>query len=286
MKNSDFTKIKDNNPYKEKCEAAEESLNTGHELESIMIMGITLEKLTKELISYSNIYMDPTSNQNDRIKLLLHTDRIPYNLSQKFHKAKNIRNDVSHGHKEDYSTYAPLMRSYFLEIMTWYDKNYVTDKINPKIKLKQYLNKVCDDSTITKIIEQDIDDGKITQNYQIIKRIKEELINYINNSDIDSEIKKEIKKEIYSGIIKNIPQIEEKINEITPIEIGVANIINTKNQMKYTIQSTDIRKEIKENMENLEYNKHQNKQLQKDYNEYGLCIFTIDMVAICKNVIQ
>ncbi len=283
MKNTDFPKLKDNNPFKEKCEAAEESLNTGHELESIMIMGITLEKLTTELIRYSNIYMDSYSSQHDKIKQLRYTNRISYNLSQKFHKAKNIRNDISHGNKEDYSTYAPLMRSYFLEIMAWYDKNYITETINPKIKLKQYLNKVCNDSTITKIIEQEIDDEKITQNYQIIKRIKEKLINYVNNSDIDSEIKKEVKKEIYSGIIKNIPQIEEKINEITPIEIGVANIINTKNQMKYTIQSIDIHKEIKENMKNLEYNQHQNKQLQKDFNDYGLCIFTTDIVAICQN---
>ena len=286
MTNSDFSKLKDNNPYKEKCETVEESLNTGHELESIMIMGITLEKLTKELIRYSNIYMDPKSSQNDRIKQLWHTNRIPQNLSQKFHKAKNIRNDISHGNEEDYSAYAPLMKSYFLEIMMWYDKHYVTNTINPKIKLKQYLNEFCDDATITKIIEQDINDEKITKNFQIIKRIKEELINYVNNSDISAGIKKEVKKEIYSGIIKNIPQIEEKINEITPIEIGVANIINTKNQMKYTIQSIDIHKEIKENMKNLEYNQHQNKQLQKDFNDYGLCIFTTDIVAICQNEAQ
>ena len=60
----------------------EESLNTGHELESIMIMGITLEKLTTELIRYSNIYMDSYSSQHDKIKQLRYTNRISYNLSQ------------------------------------------------------------------------------------------------------------------------------------------------------------------------------------------------------------
>ena len=71
--------------------------------------------------------------------------------------------------------------------------------------------------------------------------------------------------------------------ETAPKKIGVANIINTENMMKYTVQSTDIDKEIKENIENLENNNHNNKQLQEDFNKYGPSSFKTEIVTICQN---
>ena len=289
MTELDLSMIKDNNPYKVKCEAVEENLNTEHFLESTVTMAITLEKLTKYLIRREKINISDVESltQDQRISILKINRVITYNLSEDFYIAKKIRNDIIHGYKPGNYYYTSLMKNHFLKIMVWYDENYVPEKINPVTELKQYLNKVCDDSSIINIIEQEINDIKITEKSQITKRIKEELINYVKSLNIELEIKEKIIKGISSGIIKNKSQIEEKTKgQRKDPRIGVANIINTENMMKYTIQSTDIDKELKENMEKLENNTHKNKQLQEDYNKYGLQSFTTETITICKNKAQ
>ena len=168
--------------------------------------------------------------------------------------------------------------------MVWYDEKYVPEKINPITELKQYLKKVCDDSLIINTIEREINGGKITERSQITKRIKEELINHVESSFMELEIKEIVMKEISSGIIKNRTQIEEKaMGQIREPRVGDANIINTENKMKYTIQSKNIGIEIKKNMRQLENNTHKNKQLQEDYNKYGPQSFTTETVTLCKN---
>ena len=289
MTEYEFSMIKDNNPYKTKCEIAEEDFNTENYIGSVVTMAITLEKLTKDLIRYSKIKIFDIeySTQSDRINKLKYEEIITYNLSQDFYRANTLRNDILHGDKPANYQNASLMKKYFLKIMVWYDVNYVPLEINPRFKLKQYLNKICDDSSIISIIKVEIDEGKITENHQIIKRIKEELIKYVESLDIELEIKEKIIKDISSGIIKNIYQIDEKIKgQKKNPRIGVANIVNTENMMKYTIQSEDIDKELKENMEKLENNTHENKQLQEDYNKYGSTSFTTETVTLCKNKTQ
>ena len=289
MTEYDFSRIKFNNPYKEQCEYAEKSLNTEHYLEATTRMGIILEKITKELIrSFRKKIVDiEYSTQSERISILKNNKIINYKLSNDFHKAREIRNDMVHGDIPENYFYASLMKNHFLRIMQWYDVTFVPLEIDPKFKLKQYLNKSCNDTSIMNIIKVEIDEGKITENHQIIKRIKEELIKYVESINIELGIKEKIIKGISSGIIKNRSQIEEKITGLKkdPI-IGVANIVNTENRMKYTIQSTDIDKELKENMEKLQNNTHENKQLQEDYNKYGPSSFTTETVTICKNKAQ
>ena len=293
MTEYNFSMIKENNPYKEKCEEVEEKLNKRDFYKSTVIMAISLEKLTNDLIKNTPIKIHDGKylKQSERIIILKNNKIITYQLSNDFHSANNLRNSILHGDEngnpyDDDKVYyfTSLLKNHFLKIMVWYDENYVSEKINPIFKLKQYLNKECDDSPIINIIEREIDDGKITENRQITKRIKEELINYVESLNIELEIKEKIRKGISSGIIKNKSQIEEKIKgQKKDPRIGVANIINTENMMKYTIQSTDIDKELKENMEKLENNQHENKQLQEDYNKYGIQSFTTETVTICKN---
>ena len=285
MAEYDLSIIKDNNIYKAQCEAAEENFNTKHFLESTAIMSIALERLTKDLIRYKKINIPKEyETQNDRIIYLKNNKIITPNLSKDFHKAKDLRNNILHGYIPGNYQNTSLLKNYFLKIMVWYDKEYVPGKINPINALKQYLNQVCDDSIIINIIEQEIDSVKITERSQITKRIKEELIKFVESLYIELEIKDKIIKEITSGIVKNMSQIEEKTKgQMKDPRIGVANIVNTENMMKYTIQSTDIDKELKENMEKLENNTHENKQLQEDYNKYGLESFTTETVTICEN---
>ena len=176
-----------------------------------------------------------------------------------------------HGERERNYSNTSSMYNNFLRIVFWYDENYVIEKLNTNNKLKQYLNKVCDDPEIINIIEQEINGGIITENHQIIQRCNKELIDYVEALDIELEIKEALIKDIYSGVIKNRSKIEEKIKrqKKDPI-IGVVNIINTENMMKYTIQSTDIDKELKE-----KYRKHDeihnpiNRYRQRTQRKYG-----------------
>ena len=286
MTKYDLSLIKDNNPYKEQCEHIEESLNRKCYSESILTMSITLEELTEELIIRfaKNIPELGNLTQAERIWILKDNGIINYNIRKELREANISRNSLVHGDiNRDYNNTTSMYNN-FLKIVVWYDENYVIEKLNTNNKLKQYLNKVCDDPHIINIIEQEINQGIITENHQIIQRCKKELKDYVESLNIDLEIKEKLIKDISSGVIKNIPQIEEKIKrqKKDPI-IGVVNIVNTENMMKYTIQSTDIDKELKENMEKLENNTHENKQLQRDYNKYGFQSFTTETVTICKN---
>ncbi|ADC47661.1 hypothetical protein mru_1811 [Methanobrevibacter ruminantium M1] len=284
MAKYDISMIKDNNYYKEQCEHAEESLNKKWYSESILTMAITLEELTEELIKYTKNISDGKLSQRDKIWILKDNGITNYNIYNYLREANISRNKLVHGEiPRNYSNTFSMYKN-FLKIVFWYDENYVIGKLNTKSKLKQYLNKVCDDSHILNIIEQEINDGAITENHQIIKRHNKELIDYVESLNIELEIKEKLIKDIYSGVTKNRSQIEEKIKreKKDPI-IGVVNIVNTENMMKYTIQSTDIDKEVKENMEKLENNTHENKQLQEDYNKYGPESFTTETVNICKN---
>ena len=286
MTKYDLSLIKDNNPYKEQCEHIEESLNRKCYSESILTMSITLEELTEELIIRfaKNIPELGNLTQAERIWILKDNGIINYNIRNELREANISRNSLVHGDiNRDYNNTTSMYNN-FLKIVVWYDENYVIEKLNTNNKLKQYLNKVCDDPHIINIIEQEINQGIITENHQIIQRCKKELKDYVESLNIDLEIKEKLIKDISSGVIKNIPQIEEKIKrqKKDPI-IGVVNIVNTENMMKYTIQSTDIDKELKENMEKLENNTHENKQLQRDYNKYGFQSFTTETVTICKN---
>ena len=155
MTEYEFSMIKDNNPYKTKCEIAEEDFNTENYIGSVVTMAITLEKLTKDLIRYSKIKIFDIeySTQSDRINKLKYEEIITYNLSQDFYRANTLRNDILHGDKPANYQNASLMKKYFLKIMVWYDVNYVPLEINPRFKLKQYLNKICYDSSIISIIK-------------------------------------------------------------------------------------------------------------------------------------
>ena len=285
MAKYDLSMIKDNNQYKEQCEHAEESLNRKWYSESILTMSIALEELTEELIDkYAKNIPDINLTQSIRIGILKDNGIINYNTRQDLRNANILRNSLVHGQKLRNHSNTYSMYNKFLKIMVWYDENYVIGKLNTNNKLKQYLNKVCDDSDIINIIEQEINDGIITENHQIKQRCKKELIDYVESLNIELEIKEKLIKDIYSGDIKNRSLIEEKIKrqKKDPI-IGVVNIINTENLMKYTIQSTDIDRELRENMEKLQNNAHENKQLQEDYNTYGSSSFTTETVTICKN---
>ena len=286
MTKYDLSLIKDNNPYKEQCEHIEESLNRKCYSESILTMSITLEELTEELIIRfaKNIPELGNLTQAERIWILKDNGIINYNIRNELREANISRNSLVHGDiNRDYNNTSSMYNN-FLKIVAWYDENYVIEKLNTNNKLKQYLNKVCDDPHIINIIEQEINQGIITEKHQIIQRCKKELNDYVESLNIDLEIKEKLIKDISSGVIKNIPQIEEKIKrqKKDPI-IGVVNIVNTENMMKYTIQSIDIDKELEENMEKLENNTHENKQLQRDYNKYGFQSFTTETVTICKN---
>ena len=286
MTKYDLSLIKDNNPYKEQCEHVEESLNRKCYSESILTMSITLEELTEELIIRfaKNIPELGNLTQAERIWILKDNGIINYNIRKELREANISRNSLVHGDiNRDYNNTSSMYNN-FLKIVAWYDENYVIEKLNTNNKLKQYLNKVCDDPHIINIIEQEINQGIITEKHQIIQRCKKELNDYVESLNIDLEIKEKLIKDISSGVIKNIPQIEEKIKrqKKDPI-IGVVNIVNTENMMKYTIQSIDIDKELEENMEKLENNTHENKQLQRDYNKYGFQSFTTETVTICKN---
>ena len=292
MAKYELSMIKDNNPYKEQCEHVEESLNRKCYSESILTMAIALEELTEELIKYVNyipkaevsIEYPYLKTQYERIVTLKDNGIINYNIFKDLREANILRNSIVHGERERNYSNTSSMYNNFLRIVFWYDENYVIEKLNTNNKLKQYLNKVCDDPEIINIIEQEINGGIITENHQIIQRCNKELIDYVEALDIELEIKEALIKDIYSGVIKNRSKIEEKIKrqKKDPI-IGVVNIINTENMMKYTIQSTDIDKELKENMEKLENNTHENKQLQEDYNKYGSQSFTTETVTTCIN---
>ena len=267
MAKYELSMIKDNNPYKEQCEHVEESLNRKCYSESILTMAIALEELTEELIKYVNyipkaevsIEYPYLKTQYERIVTLKDNGIINYNIFKDLREANILRNSIVHGERERNYSNTSSMYNNFLRIVFWYDENYVIEKLNTNNKLKQYLNKVCDDPEIINIIEQEINGGIITENHQIIQRCNKELIDYVEALDIELEIKEALIKDIYSGVIKNRSKIEEKIKrqKKDPI-IGVVNIINTENMMKYTIQSTDIDKELKENMEKLENNTHEN----------------------------
>ena len=292
MAKYELSMIKDNNPYKEQCEHVEESLNRKCYSESILTMAITLEELTEELIKYVkyipkaevSIEYPYLKTQYERIVTLKDNGIINYNIFKDLREANILRNSIVHGEKPRNYSNTSSMYNTFLRIVFWYDENYVIGKLNTNNKLKQYLNKVCDDPDIINIIEQEINRGIITENHQIIQRFNKELIDYVEALNIELEIKETLIKDIYSGVIKNRSKIEEKIKrqKKDPI-IGVVNIVNTENMMKYTIQSTDIDKELKENMEKLENNTHENKQLQEDYNKYGSQSFTTETVTTCIN---
>lgn len=284
MAKYDISMIKDNNQYKEQCEHAEESLSRKWYSESILTMSIALEELTEELIKNAKNIPDMKLTQAIKIGILKDNGITNYNTFQNLRNANILRNSLVHGEKPRNYSNTSSMYNDFLKIMVWYDENYVIGKLNTNNNLKQYLNKVCDDPDILNIIEQEINKGIITGKTEIIQRCNKELIDYVESLDIELEIKEKLIKDIYSGDIKNRPLIEEKIKrqKKDPI-IGVVNIINTENLMKYTIQSTDIDREIRENMEKLENNTHENKQLQEDYNKYGSSSFTTETVTICKN---
>ena len=142
MTEYDISMIKDNNIYKEQCEAAEENLNSEHFLESTAIMSIALERLTKDLIRSKKIKIsDDYLTQNERINILKNNGIITYNLFSDFRDAKDLRNGILHGYKKGNYQNTSSLKKYFLKIMVWYDEKYVPEKINPITELKQYLKK-------------------------------------------------------------------------------------------------------------------------------------------------
>ena len=65
------------------------------------------------------------------------------------------------------------------------------------------------------------------------------------------------------------------------MDTGVYKITNTANGKIYLGQAVDIQKRFKHHKSRLSNNKHQNKHLQRAYNQYGASAFTFEPILYC-----